>query len=42
MGKSRDWMYSTVETTGQATSGYNQYAGGQAATSKIFRAIRLP
>ncbi|CAF1647177.1 unnamed protein product [Adineta ricciae] len=32
MGKSRDWMYSTVETTGQATSGYNQYAGGQAAT----------
>ncbi|UJR13698.1 hypothetical protein I4U23_000709 [Adineta vaga] len=32
MGKSRDWLYSTVETTGQVTSGYNQYSGGQAAT----------
>lgn len=36
MGKSRDWMYSTVETTGQVTSGYNQYSAGQSAISKYF------
>lgn len=35
MGKSRDWMYSTVETTGQVTSGYNQISGGQSAISTI-------
>lgn len=35
MGKSRDWMYSTVETVGQITSGYNQYSGGQSAISKF-------
>lgn len=33
MGKSRDWMYSTVETFGQVTSGYNQYGAGQSAIS---------
>jgi len=35
MGKSRDWMYSTVETSGQATSGFNQYSTGQSAISKF-------
>ena len=35
MGKSRDWMYSTVETTGQVTSGYNQFSSGQSAISKF-------
>lgn len=35
MGKSRDWMYSTVETTGQVTSGYNQFSGGQSAISNF-------
>ncbi|CAF2845073.1 unnamed protein product [Rotaria sp. Silwood2] len=32
MGKSRDWMYSTVESAGQVTSGYNPIGAGQAAT----------
>jgi hypothetical protein len=35
MGKSRDWMYSIVETSGQATSGFNQYSTGQSAISKF-------
>jgi hypothetical protein len=34
MGKSRDWMYSTVESIGQM-SGYNQYSSGQSAISKF-------
>ncbi len=37
MGKSRDWMYSTVESIGQIGMGYNQYStGGQSAISKFF------
>ncbi len=35
MGKSRDWMYSTVETSGQVSSGFNQYGAGQSAISKF-------
>ncbi|CAF1010142.1 unnamed protein product [Adineta steineri] len=31
MGKSRDWIYSTVESSGQVTSGYNQFSSGQSA-----------
>ncbi|CAF3328091.1 unnamed protein product [Rotaria socialis] len=31
MGKSHDWMYSTVETTGQVTSGFNQAGSGPTA-----------
>ena len=36
MGKSRNRMYSIVETIGQVTSGYNQPGAEKAATSKIF------
>lgn len=36
MGKSREWMYSIVEATGQVTSGYNQFSGGQSAISNQF------
>ena len=39
MGKSRNRMYSIVESIGQVTSGYNQLGGGQAAISKIFLSI---
>lgn len=35
MGKSRDWMYSIVETTGQVTSGFNQMGAGPGAMSKF-------
>jgi hypothetical protein len=35
MGKSRNWMYSVVETSGQMASGYNQFGGGQSAISKF-------
>jgi hypothetical protein len=35
MGKSRDWMYSTVETVGQVVAGYNEFSGGQSAISKF-------
>ena len=34
MGKSRDWMYSTVETTGQFNVDYKQLGAGQATISK--------
>ena len=35
MGKGRDWMYSTVETVGQTSSGFNQQGAGQAAIGKF-------
>jgi hypothetical protein len=35
MGKSRDWMYSIVETS-QMTSGYNQFSQGQSAIGKFY------
>ncbi|CAF1432008.1 unnamed protein product [Rotaria sp. Silwood1] len=31
MGKSREWMYSTVETSSQVTSGFNPIGAGQGA-----------
>ncbi|CAF1202107.1 unnamed protein product [Rotaria sordida] len=31
MGKSRDWMYSTVETSGQVTAGFSPIGAGQPA-----------
>jgi hypothetical protein len=34
MGKSRDWMYSTVETIGQFNAGYKQLGAGQSTISK--------
>ena len=36
MGKSRDWLFSTVESIGQTGMGYNQISGGQSAMSKFF------
>jgi hypothetical protein len=35
MGKSRDWMYSVVESTSQISSGYNQISPGQSAIGKF-------
>jgi len=35
MGKSRDWMYSIVETIGPGTSGLSQTGTTQAAISKL-------
>lgn len=34
MGKSRDWMYSTVETIGEGNAGLSQTGTTQAAISK--------
>ena len=35
MGKSRDMMYSTVESSSQMTSGFNQLGGGQSAIRTV-------
>ena len=35
MGKGREWMYSTVETVGQTSSGFNQQGAGQAAIGRF-------
>jgi hypothetical protein len=41
MGKTRNWMYSTVETIGQGTSGLSQTGTTQAAISKLFLNILI-
>jgi hypothetical protein len=35
MGKSRDWMYSSVEAAGQGSMGYRQTGAGQDAIRKF-------
>jgi hypothetical protein len=36
MGKSRNWMYSIVESIGQGTSGLSQSGTTQSSISKVF------
>ncbi len=41
MGKSRNWMYSVVETIGEGTSGLSQSGTIQASISKLFLNVYL-
>jgi hypothetical protein len=41
MGKSHDWMYSTVETIGPGSSGLSQTGTIQSAISKVFLNIYI-